>query len=154
MDILSENFSWEEVVTTQHREIDNSLPDGLKSNVAYMARQMERVRALLNTPVIVNSWYRCPELNKVVGGVPTSDHLTGLAVDFISPKFGSCAAVAKRLSEYTELIKFNQLILEHSWVHISIRNPLEQGKGEVLSLLASGGYSKGLTDKFGARLYG
>ena len=38
-------------------------------------------RSYKEAPVIVNSAYRCKELNRLVGGCPTSNHLTGCAAD-------------------------------------------------------------------------
>ncbi len=32
-------------------------------------------------PIVINSGYRSPQLNRKVGGAPTSNHLTGCAVD-------------------------------------------------------------------------
>lgn len=151
---LSEHFSWAEACITQQRGLDNTIPESLEANIVLVSKQMERVRALLNVPVTVSSWYRSPEVNKAVGGAKKSDHMSGLAVDFIAPKFGSCAQIVKMISSYPELIHFNQLILEHSWVHISFSNPVAEGKREVLSLLQSGGYSLGITDKFGAKING
>jgi hypothetical protein len=40
------------------------------------------VRMHFGAPLLVSCWYRSPELNALVGGVPSSQHLTGEAVDF------------------------------------------------------------------------
>lgn len=76
-------------------------------NLRFCAAQMEIVRALFERSVIVASWYRNPRVNKAVGGVPTSHHALGWAVDFrVSDVEGLMAARMIRDSE----IKFDQLI--------------------------------------------
>ena len=45
--------------------------------------QMNIIREFLGVPIVVNSGYRCKELNRIVGGVYNSKHLEGLAVDGI-----------------------------------------------------------------------
>ena len=42
---------------------------------------LDPLREKYGKPIIVNSGYRCPELNKAVGGSKTSDHQYGLAAD-------------------------------------------------------------------------
>ena len=85
-------------------------------NLRQSAEGMENVRQLFNVPVRVNSWYRCPELNKLVGGSANSAHMQGWAVDFTCKPFTVDAIVqAIAVSE----IKFDQLIYEGTWVHIS-----------------------------------
>lgn len=150
---LSENFSWEEACITQQRDIDNSLPLELVPAVKFTANRLEYVRTLLGRPIIINSWYRNPELNKRVGGSETSQHTKGCAVDFISPKFGTPLAICQKIIKYTDLINFDQLIYEHSWVHISfIPIPNTVGRKQVLTLLNSKKYAQGLTNKDGSKL--
>lgn len=148
---LTEHFTWAEAVHTSHRGIDNVIKDqAVWENIARTAVKLEKVRACLNVPIVVSSWYRCSALNDAVGGAKNSDHLIGAAVDFIAPAYGSPAEVAKKLIHFASLVGFKQLILEHTWVHISwdmIPNVLP--KLEVLSLLNGGGYARGLTDKSG-----
>lgn len=148
---LTEHFTWAESVITTHREIDNTIhSQEVLDNIPKTAVKLEKVRALLNSPIIVSSWYRCPELNAAVGGAKNSDHMRGAAVDFIAPQFGTPYEIAKRIAADSSLIGFKQLILEHTWVHISwelIPNVLP--RLEILSLLAGGGYAKGFTDKQG-----
>lgn len=151
--MLTDHFSWEEAVITQHRNIQNTITDqNVYAQIPRTAVRMEKVRALLGCPIVINSWYRSAELNAAIGGVKNSDHLTGCAVDFIAPQFGTPAQVALTIQENKELIGFKQLILEHSWVHISFPIPGVAPKLEVLSLLEAGGYAKGLTNKYGIAL--
>lgn len=146
---ISEHFSWQEAQITLHREIDNYVPDLIIPSIQNTARFMERVRALLgNVPISVSSWYRCPDLNKLVGGSIHSQHMTGEAVDFICPKFGTPLEICKHLQNYKELLRFDQLILEHTWVHISFPSvPNAIPKLQVLTLLQNKrSYAQGLTD--------
>ncbi len=62
--------------------IDNSIPDKLKYNVAALVdKVLDPLRLAWGKPITVTSGYRCAELNKAVGGVPTSMHLHGCAAD-------------------------------------------------------------------------
>lgn len=147
--MITEHFSWAEAETTSHRNLNNKLPANLQVAVINTARGMERVRALLdNKSVHINSWYRSPEVNAAVGGSPTSQHSKGEAVDFICPGYGSPLDVAKQLVKYQELLNFDQLIYEHTWVHISFQsNPNVKPRGQVLTLLNNKKYAVGITTK-------
>ena len=43
---------------------------------------LDPVRDKFCTPVIITSGYRCPQVNKMVGGVNNSQHMSGCAADF------------------------------------------------------------------------
>lgn len=43
---------------------------------------LEPIRDMVCTPIIITSGYRCPQLNKIVGGVDNSQHMSGCAADF------------------------------------------------------------------------
>jgi hypothetical protein len=115
---------------------------------------MEAVRKLLGgNPISIDSWIRCLALNRALGSKNTSQHITGNAVDFICPAFGSPTDIAKIISVNVASIGFDQLILEHTWVHISWASlPNAKQRNQVLSLLSDGSYSRGLTDQFGNHL--
>lgn len=151
MAMITEHFSWEEAVVTQQKGFSNIIANpNIRNNIARVASNLEKVRALLGFPLTINSWYRCPELNRAIGGAKNSDHLMGNAVDFVSPKYGTPLQICQAIIACHALIGFKQLILEHSWVHISWDPiPNVNPKLEVLSLLEGGGYAKGLTTKDG-----
>ena len=108
------------------------------------ATNMEIVRAILNRlPITVNSWYRSSAVNKAVGGVDTSEHAVGQAVDFVCPRFGSPFQIAVELSKYAAILNYNQLIYEGTWVHISFPPDGQRGKREILTM-KKGKYYKGL----------
>lgn len=148
---ITEHFSWEEAETTSHRNLDNSIPKGMEPVIINTARQMERVRAILgNRSIHINSWYRSPEVNEAVGGSQSSQHSKGQAVDFVCPSFGGPLDICKKIIQYKELIRFDQLIYEHTWVHISfLSDPNAKPRGQVLTLLNNKKYAVGLTNKQG-----
>lgn len=115
---LSTHFTLAELTVTEHRNIDNTAPGSVVEALTRTARGLEGLRTLLGAPVIVSSGYRCPALNKAVGGQPNSQHMLGEAADIICPGFGAPSVVASRLIDSG--IDYDQLILEFDrWVHIS-----------------------------------
>ena len=148
---LSEHFDWAETTVTEQRGVSNiPITEDIWVNIYKTAQKMEVLRKDIDYPMSVNSWYRSPVVNTLVGGAKNSDHMTGCAVDFICPRFGSPLMICKRIMQVKEKFGFKQLILEHTWVHISFSHiPNALPKLEVLSLLANGKYAIGLTDKNG-----
>ena len=124
MEMLSEHLSiaeFTESATATAKGIENTMPNELAQYVVSWAENVfEPVRALLGVPLKVTSGYRCPDLNKAVGGVPTSQHVVGQAGDLIPEGVGILDAFQKIL--VSDLI-YDQLIYEHAgnayWLHIS-----------------------------------
>lgn len=153
---LSEHFSIAEAIHSDKAialSLDNTPSRDILWVMEKTANCMERVRAALgNNSIHVNSFYRSPAVNAAVGSKSTSQHLRGEAVDFICPTFGTPVEICRKLIEFNELIRFDQLILEHTWVHISFAVAPRANKGQVISLLSTGGYANGLTDTRGNKL--
>lgn len=138
---LTAHFALEELACTQHREIDNRPPADVVATLRTTAARMEEVRRLLGGRTIsVSSGYRCPDLNRAVGGARTSAHLTGQAVDFNCYGYGSPREVCRALA--TAKIAFDQLIEEGSWVHLSFDPRMRR---QILTKRDGGGYELGLT---------
>jgi hypothetical protein len=149
---LSPHFFLREAVksdTAERLHIDNTPPTSVIATMRSTAQEMEILRAMLGTPIEVNSWYRSIPLNRALGSKDTSQHVVGEAVDFVSPKFGIPRLICKFIQDHGGNIPFDQLILEHSWVHISFAIRSGQPRRQVLSLLRSGHYAVGLTDPDG-----
>lgn len=117
------------------------------------ALRMDKVREALGTPIHVNSWFRCLALNRRLGSKDTSQHLKGEAVDFTAIKFGTPLQIVQFLSTKMEELEIDQLILEHTWVHISFAiSPRRLPRRNILTLLNTGEYAKGITDKQGNKI--
>ena len=100
----------------------NNMPDinSLDNMLILIVNCLQPVRELLKKPMIITSGYRNAQVNKLVNGSNTSEHLKGMAADFVINGLTPVQIVdIIRKSN----IKFTQLIEEHSgnsaWAHIS-----------------------------------
>lgn len=150
---LSPHFTLEEAIfssTANRLRIRNdTFSTKVLSKAVNTAQNLELVRSLLGKPITIDSFIRTIRLNRALKSKDNSQHVTGEAVDFICPAFGTPAEICKAI--VAAGIIFDQMILEHSWVHISFSaNPVTKpSRNQVLSLLSDGKYVLGLTDKFG-----
>ncbi len=131
--------------TAKRLGIENQPKGETLNNLRKTAHQLVKVRELFTTedkygwvtihPVLVNSGYRSPELNKhIPGSSNTSAHTLGWAADIKVPTFGSAYQVAAKIAESG--IKFDQLIYEYdSWIHISFDPRMRQ---QILTINKSG----------------
>lgn len=134
---ISRYFTWGEAVNSQtaaRRGIDNTPNDEARSNILMAAQAMDRVRDVLGHPVHVSSWYRSPKLNAAVGGAAQSAHMTGWAVDFECPQFGTPEDCIRQIK--ASGIPYRKIILEfppNGWVHCDF------GGDERISLVTNDG---------------
>lgn len=90
---------------------------------------LERFRYWLNQPMIVVSWYRTEAENKAVGGIKTSNHLTGTAIDWkLSKKAFNKALFIQYATKWAELCKYFGCVGEaglysDGWIHFGMQNP-------------------------------
>ena len=94
-------------------------------------------------PIIITSGYRSAELNRKVGGVATSNHLTGCAVDIRVAGKEQLIRYACILLDYADETKqdFDELLLEHGskgviWLHFAVRPPTQQNRRKISFLKA------------------
>ena len=79
---------------------------------------LQPLRNYVGRPVIITSGYRSTALNKKVGGVANSQHLTGQAADFVIQ--GLTIEEGIRAVKNSG-VEFDQLIHEGTWIHISYK---------------------------------
>ena len=107
--------------TATRLKIDNRCDSGIAANLtALVDNVLDPLREWYGKPVSVNSGYRCPTLNKAVGGSATSQHMSGQAADIDTGD----RQQNKLLFEYIRKnLLFDQLIDESNfaWVHVSYR---------------------------------
>ena len=140
----SAHFSWDETKvsdTAARKGINNQWPEAYRDRVIFTASQMEKVRDILGgKPITVNSWYRCPDLNRAIGGASASSHMDGWAVDFTCSAFGTPLQVANKLA--ASGLKFDQLIHECGvWIHIGFDPKMRQ---QLMTYYSGGPYKFGL----------
>ena len=138
--MYSKNFSEIELRDSwiaRNKNIKNYPDETQKANLRKLCKNiLQPIRDKWNDVIIVNSGYRCKELNDLVGGVQTSEHLTGNAADVMPKKKEDVRKLFDFIKEMVENgeITVGQLILEHSrfssWVHVS--NPSKKHKNEIL----------------------
>ena len=83
---------------------------------------LDPLRERYGKPIYVNSGYRCPELNRLVGGAVNSQHMRGEAAD-IRPVKSEKLKVKSELDELVRILiangKFDQLIIYPTFLHVS-----------------------------------
>lgn len=106
--------------TARVRKIDNTPNEVITEHLkALVDNTLDPLRSLWGNPLHVNSGYRCPQLNKAVGGASNSGHMYGFAADITA---GS--QDANRRLWYTLInsnIPYTKVINEQdfSWLHIA-----------------------------------
>lgn len=125
---LSENFTMAEFIksdTANRLGIDNT-PEGehLENAKALFENVVQKVRDHFG-PTVINSGYRCPELNEAVRGSKTSQHCHGEAADIEVPG----VANGELAQWIVDNLEFDQVILEFytpgepssGWVHVTYK---------------------------------
>ncbi len=152
---LSEHFTLGEVTKSRHKEIYNIPSHVAIENLKRVCEWLEELRERYNRnyvlvqttpapprsalpsggsqrgseePIIISSGYRSPELNKKVGGSPTSNHLTGCAVDIRVAGIEQAMRYAVILMDYADETKqdYDEIIIEKNcrgaiWLHFAVR---------------------------------
>ena len=137
---LSPHFTLGELCKTSAKTPDGNIPSHVHiENLKRLCGWLEQLRrrptpspSLLREgseePIIINSGYRSPEVNRAVGGVATSNHLTGCAVDIHVTGIEQLIHYASTLLDISDERQedFDELLLERSprgtyWLHFAVR---------------------------------
>ena len=145
---LSEHFTLGEMCKTSARTPDGNIPSRVHiENLKRLCGRLEMLRSEWNSryanpkcpkadggcggndPIIINSGYRSEAVNKAVGGVKGSNHLTGCAADIRVAGFEQLLRYATILLDISDERRedFDELLLERSpkggyWPHFAVRS--------------------------------
>lgn len=118
---LTKDFTLEELIHSDaavKNGISNLPTDEIVYNLTALAQDvLQPVRDALGAPIKINSGYRSLDVNSLIGGKSTSQHIKGEAADIECESLGNKVLFEK----IKELGVFDQLIDEKnlSWVHVS-----------------------------------
>ena len=153
---LSEHFTLGEMCKTKHVTADGNIPPReVIENLKRLCWWLEELRYSYNTlyclkpgedyessenveGIIINSGYRSPAVNKLAGGVATSNHVTGCAVDIRvagKEQFIRYACILIDIADGTDQ-DFDELLLEHGsngviWLHFAVRPPGQHNRRKI-----------------------
>ena len=118
---LSPHFTLEELTITEHREFDNTPDEAELANLKRLAEFLEKVKDVLGgKPIMINSAFRCKQVNDAVGSKDTSQHRVGCAADLRVPGMTPDEVVKAVIASG---IGYDQVIREFDrWTHISVPN--------------------------------
>ena len=126
---LSEHFSLGELTKTNYVTKDGNFPSRVAiENLTNICENWLEALRQAQGPLIINSGYRSPEVNKLAGGAPTSNHLTGCAVDIHVSGFEQAIRYASILLDISEGTQrdYDELFIEKNktgshWIHFAVK---------------------------------
>ena len=139
---LTEHFTLAELTVTDHRTLDNTPDLAARLNLQRLAEFLETVKEVLGgKPVMINSAFRCKQVNDAVGSKDTSQHRIGCAADIRVPGMTPDEVVKAIIAAG---LGYDQLIREFDrWTHLSVPNkPEDKPRRQAL-----------IIDKAGTRAY-
>ena len=152
---LSEHFTLGELTKTKHQTADGNIPShAVIENLKRLCPWLEELRYSYNTlycltpgedydesknvePIIINSGYRSPAVNKLAGGAKASNHLTGCAVDIRCVGKEQMIRYASILLDIADGTKqdYDELLLEQHgnicWLHFAVRPPSQGNRRKI-----------------------
>ena len=122
------HFTFSELLksdTAVKQQLWNGANREAEENLRSLVEQvLDPLREAYGKPIHVNSGYRCPQLNTLVGGSINSQHMRGEAAD-ICPVKSEKLKVKSGLDEMAQILidngKFDQLIIYPTFIHVSYK---------------------------------
>ena len=119
MGTISKNFGYKEFESSDaadHLGIMNVITSfEVRDSIKALADEvLQPLRDAWGKPLKINSGYRCPALNRAVGGVESSQHVKGEAADIACDTPLELARLARDLN-----LPYDQMIIYPNFVHIS-----------------------------------
>ena len=114
--------------------IKNSPTTEAEDNLRLLVEHLlDPLREQYGKPIIIGSGFRNDKVNKLVGGVKNSQHMTGCAADLQTGSIEENRKLAQLIA--SSGLPFDQLIDEHNyhWVHVSY-DPSGYQRREILRI--------------------
>ena len=125
---LSQHFTLGEFIRSKYPEVYNIPSHEAIANLKRLCEWLEVLRNKIGHPIVINSGYRSPQLNRKVGGAPTSNHLTGCAADIRTNGMEQTICYAAILIDYAKETQqdYDELLIEKNrygavWLHFAVR---------------------------------
>ena len=142
---LSEHFTLAEMTKTSYN-IKNVPNEVQVENLKRLCSWLEMLRSEWNRrygegndPIIINSGFRSETVNNVIGGVATSNHLTGCAADIRVAGMEQLIRYATILLDVSDQSReyFDELLLEYSprggyWLHFAVKSKWNRRKVRLI----------------------
>ena len=125
---LSQHFTLEEFTRTSLAQYTDKNRDAVGpylQNLLKVCTELEKLRDFIFRPVYIYSGFRCDDLNTAVGGVSSSQHLTGSAADFAVKDFDDIKGLEFIFNWCLKNMEYGQLIFEKKkghkpWIHFGL----------------------------------
>ncbi len=140
--LLSKDFKLFEFITSPTADrhgISNMPNDAELKNLKLLCQKILQPAREALGPLKINSGFRSAKLNKIVGGVPTSDHRLGFAADVVPLNTGTrdlAVWVARNVSKFDQVILEFGTLEKPNWIHLSMHTRLRK---QVLRATREGG---------------
>ena len=138
---LSPHFTLGELTKSSHTEIYNIPSHEAIENLKRVCKWLEELRQRAGAPILINSGYRSPQLNRKVGGATNSNHLSGCAVDIRVKDMEQLLRYAVTLLDigHDWQLDFDELLIEKNrygaiWLHFAVRPQGNRHKVMFLSV--------------------
>ncbi len=125
---LSPHFKLEELTKTSVKGVDNTPNHAAVLNLKRLCLDWLEPLRQAQGPIIINSGFRSEAVNKAIGGVAGSNHLTGCAVDIHVDGIKQAMRYAVILLDESDEnhLDFDELLIERSpkgtyWLHFAVR---------------------------------
>ena len=125
---LSEHFTLGEMTKTSVKGVDNTPNHAAVLNLKNLCENWLEPLRQAQGPIIINSGFRSEAVNRAIGGVKGSNHLTGCAVDIHVSGIEQAIRYAAILLDISDERKenFDELLIERSpkgtyWIHFAVR---------------------------------
>ena len=141
---LAEHFTLGEMTKTS-TGLANEPNEAQVMNLMRLCSWLEMLRDEWNRrygegddPIVISSGFRSPKVNKAVGGVSSSNHLTGCAADIRVAGFEEALRKAVILLDISDESgeDFDELLIERNqrgsyWIHFAVRPPAQGNRLKV-----------------------